>query len=150
MTNFIFLLEDIVIPENYIQMIVWYLIAIVCIVIFVIVSKRKKSQTRGDVLQEKIDIVKDLRIKILGNKPMSNKQLYTFVFQMNAIRDFCKETFTISQFVVYDEAYKRTDFIFDNLKHISKKNWKNEEILKLRTKISQKCEEVEKFLTEAL
>lgn len=137
-------------PENWVQMIIWYSILLVCLLVFAFSMKRKRSGKSNQELQERIDIIENFEADIVKEKAISRKDIYAAIFQLTIIRDYCKQTFESSQFTVYEEAGICLDNALFKLKDVELKKWNNEKIAKLREEISVELDKSGNFLRQAL
>lgn len=147
MQNF---LLDIIVPNNYIQMIIWYTLLVVCTVLYIVFRIKKKGKKRSTLLQEKIDVIEDFKEQMMRDNAPSKKDLYSALFTLNSISDYCKETFESSQFMVYDETSKQLDKAMDLVKKIDVKKWKEDECNKEKTLIVECLDSAIVYLSQAL
>ena len=144
-----FMLE-ILVPDNIWQMLVWYSLLVACVIITIVVQSKKRKSKRTTVLQGKIDALEEFALQIGHEKPMKKKELYAGLFTLNAIEDFCKQTFEESQFIVYDEAGKLLTSAMTDVRNLDLKKWKEDEQLNERNQIVEKCEKAIEYLSQAL
>ena len=147
MQNF---LLDVVVPDNIWQMVIWYSLLIVLVVLYVIFRKKRKGQKRASLLQEKINTIEDFKAQLMNNKAMGKKDLYSQMFSIGAVSEYCKQTFETSQFVVYDEASKNLDKAQDLAKSLDLKKWNDDKTNNDKTTIVEYLENAINNLNQAL
>ena len=148
--NSVSLLSAIQVPENWVQMSIWYSVLLVCLLVFAFSMKRKRSGKSNQELQERIETLEEFEAGIVKEKAISRKELYSAIFQITIIRDYCKQTFESSQFTVYEEAGICLDNALFKIKDVELKKWNNEKTAKIREEISVELDKAGNFLRQAL
>lgn len=147
MQNF---LLDIVMPDNIWQMVVWYLLLVVCTILYLVVIHKKRSKKRNELLQEKINAIEEIKEQMMRDKSPNKKDLYSATFTLASISEYCKQTFEVSQFVVYDEAGKNLDKAGDLVKKLDVKKWKDDKTNHDKTLIVELLDNAVQYLSQAL
>ncbi len=147
MQNF---LLDIVMPDNIWQMVVWYLLLVVCTILYLVVRHKKRSKKRNELLQEKINAIEEIKEQMMRDKSPNKKDLYSATFTLASIAEYCKQTFEVSQFVVYDEAGKNLDKAGDLVKKLDVKKWKDDKTNHDKTLIVELLDNAVQYLSQAL
>ena len=144
-----FLLE-IIVPDNIWQMVAWYSALVVVTILYFVFRHKKKGKKRVTLLQEKIKAIEEFKEQLVSEKAMGKKDLYTQMFSLGAVSEFCKQTFETSQFVVYDEASKCLDKAQDLAKTIEVKKWKDDATNHTKTTIVEYLDTAVSYLSQAL
>ena len=147
MQNF---LLDIVMPDNIWQMVVWYLLLVVCTILYLVERHKKRSKKRNELLQEKINAIEEIKEQMMRDKSPNKKDLYSATFTLASIAEYCKQTFEVSQFVVYDEAGKNLDKAVDLVKKLYVKKWKDDKTNHYKTLIVELLDNAVQYLSQAL
>lgn len=138
------------VPSNWVEMIIWYSILVLCLIAFIFVMKRRKNRKRNVELNDRIEILSKFKSGMMQEKAITRRNLYANIFQLNAIKDYCKQTYETSQFEVYNETASIIESILDGIKHLDLKNWKAEKNIELRTQMSEQSESAISYLQQAL
>ena len=141
---------EIVIPDNWVQMIVWYSILVICLVFYIISTKKKRDSSRDTNVKGYIERINEVKACIESDKVPSRKVVYNLVFQLNLLIDNLKETYENSSFVVYSEALDKVKEILKCFKELDRKKWKEEETVKLKDEIRENCDIAISVLEQAL
>lgn len=147
MTNIIGLL-DIQMPSNWVDMIIWYGLLVVCLVIFIFSVRRKRGMQRNDILQDRIQSFEEIKASMIGDKALSKRKIYMTIIHLNSIEEYANHTYEESQFVIYNEVALCCKGILEDVKNLNLKKWKEED--SLREEIGKKCDDAINFLKQAL
>lgn len=143
-------LLDVVVPNNIVEMAIWYSVLVVCVVLFFVLRRKKKGKKRTAVLQEKIDAIESFKEQLINEKPMGKKDLFAQLFAIGGISEYCKKTFETSQFIVYDEASKLLDKAQELAKTIDVKKWKTDKTNNDKTEVIEYLDGAVVYLSQAL